>query len=112
MLKRIETLLKEIGKKHNTYCTFTMFSGHGEKGVADYANSVDYGAYISAMPSVQTHTKHKTLQEVLERFERFLAIDDLLAENRELAEQHLEQLKLEKMSVNERIEKIETILRK
>jgi hypothetical protein len=112
MLERIEELMKAIGKKHNTYCNFTVRSGHGKGGTNDYANSVDYNTYISGEPICSAHEVFKTIDEVVNRFDSYLAIDDLLAENRDMAQERLKTLHEQREDIEDNIKEIEAILLK
>lgn len=72
-MKTIE-LIKAIGSKHGTYCTFTIRSGH-KGGKADYASCVVYQTYISS--EINPHRDHETEKEANERFKEFLDAEDL-----------------------------------
>jgi len=102
-LEHIEQLIKAIGQKHGTYCTFTVQSGHNEGGHRNYANAVQYNTYISNDLHGTQHQKFDSLACAVNRFERFLAVDDLVAYNKELAEESLFALREEKANTEEKI---------
>ncbi len=105
----IEDIIKEIGKKHNAYCNFTITAGHTPDGKADYANATSYKTYINADRD-REHQNHTTVQEAMNRFEKFLAIKDILKHDRQRLKELIREYTDEKENLEDDIKRLVTAL--
>jgi hypothetical protein len=105
--REIELLIKAIGAKHSTYCTFTIKSGYTDDK-ADYANIVKYATYIA--DTQDPHQDHSTLPEAIAHFEAYLKIEDLDGYNLARTKTKLDELIEEREDLDYDIQRLQGIL--
>lgn len=97
--EQIEKLIDAICEKHDAACTFSVKSYSGK-----------YGSYFSRDNDYTTHQIHATLSEVIERFEKILAIDDLATYNKEYAKMRLNEIRDEMEDLEYKAKRLREIL--
>jgi len=103
MLTKIESLIIAIRNKHNTCCTFTILS----KG-----DDVYYQTYIADnYMDEYSHLSHDTIEEAISRFEHYLSIDDVTAQNISAIKVKIRQMRLNKEDIEYDIHTLENIMK-
>lgn len=99
---RISSILEEIYKKHRTACAFTAQKY--------YVDDTKYQTYI-ADDIFPCHRDAASADDALARLEEFLALDNLLAHKKELAENRLKTLKEDLENIEDQIKECEAHLK-